>query len=148
MRLASLGVHEHWNNAVEKQYSRNLGIGDGIELVIASYATVDGPVENVSTGLRYDQIQHAITGAFSGEEIVVGEGTYFEDINFGGKNLTLRSTDPDDPAVVAATIINGSERAVEFIRGQDDRCALSGLTITGGQTGIYCAGSSPTTLCL
>jgi hypothetical protein len=32
-RLASLGVHEHWNNAQEKQYSRNLGKGEGIELV-------------------------------------------------------------------------------------------------------------------
>ena len=32
-RLASLGVHEHWNNAKEKKYSRNLGIGKGIELV-------------------------------------------------------------------------------------------------------------------
>jgi uncharacterized protein (DUF362 family) len=32
-RLASLGVHEHWNNPVEKQYSRNLGRGEGIELV-------------------------------------------------------------------------------------------------------------------
>jgi hypothetical protein len=32
-RLASLGVHEHWNNAIEKQYSRNLGTGCGIELV-------------------------------------------------------------------------------------------------------------------
>ncbi len=31
--LASLGVHEHWNNAAEKKYSRNLGTGDGIELV-------------------------------------------------------------------------------------------------------------------
>ena len=31
--LASLGVHEHWNNAGEKKYSRNLGKGAGIELV-------------------------------------------------------------------------------------------------------------------
>ena len=32
--LGSLGVHEHWNNAVAKQYSRNLGTnGTGIELV-------------------------------------------------------------------------------------------------------------------
>jgi hypothetical protein len=31
-RLASLGVHEHWNNPIDKQYSRNLGTGDGIEL--------------------------------------------------------------------------------------------------------------------
>jgi hypothetical protein len=29
----SLGVHEHWNNPMDKQYSRNLGTGEGIELV-------------------------------------------------------------------------------------------------------------------
>ena len=31
--LESLGVHEHWNNPVDKQYSRNLGSGEGIELI-------------------------------------------------------------------------------------------------------------------
>ena len=31
--MTSLGVHEHWNNAGSKQYSRNLGTGKGIELV-------------------------------------------------------------------------------------------------------------------
>jgi hypothetical protein len=31
--LGSLGVHEHWNNAKERKYSRNLGTGNGIELV-------------------------------------------------------------------------------------------------------------------
>jgi hypothetical protein len=33
VRLQSLGVHEHWNNAADKKYSRNLGTGKGIELV-------------------------------------------------------------------------------------------------------------------
>jgi hypothetical protein len=34
VRLASLGAHEHWNNPVAKQYSRNLSTnGTGIELV-------------------------------------------------------------------------------------------------------------------
>ena len=32
-RLASLGVHEHWDSASTKRYSRNLGTGLGIELV-------------------------------------------------------------------------------------------------------------------
>ncbi|MBM3335229.1 hypothetical protein FJY63_11260 [Candidatus Sumerlaeota bacterium] len=32
-QLQSLGVHEHWNNAADKKYSRNLGTGNGIELV-------------------------------------------------------------------------------------------------------------------
>ena len=31
--IGSLGTHEHWNNPVDKEYSRNLGTGDGIELV-------------------------------------------------------------------------------------------------------------------
>lgn len=31
--LESLGVHEHWNNSTEKKYTRNLGTGEGIELV-------------------------------------------------------------------------------------------------------------------
>jgi hypothetical protein len=32
-KLASLGVHEHWNNATERKYSRNLGRQEGIELI-------------------------------------------------------------------------------------------------------------------
>jgi hypothetical protein len=31
--FASLGVHEHWNNATEKEYTRNLKTGTGIELI-------------------------------------------------------------------------------------------------------------------
>ena len=30
--FASLGTHEHWNDSLHKQYSRNLGTGNGIEL--------------------------------------------------------------------------------------------------------------------
>ena len=37
-RLTSLGTHEHWNNPSDKQYSRNLGKGKGIELVAISTA--------------------------------------------------------------------------------------------------------------
>ena len=32
-RVTNLGVHEHWNNSVEKKYSRNLGKEEGIELI-------------------------------------------------------------------------------------------------------------------
>jgi len=39
--LASLGVHEHWNNSEERQYSRNLGTGDGIELIVTSVSGLD-----------------------------------------------------------------------------------------------------------
>jgi len=32
-KVENLGVHEHWNNSVDKQYSRNLGKDEGIELI-------------------------------------------------------------------------------------------------------------------
>jgi len=38
-RLGSLGVHEHWNNPIDRQYTRNLGTGDGIELIRISLPT-------------------------------------------------------------------------------------------------------------
>lgn len=34
--LSSLGVHEHWNNAVDRKYSRNLGLKEGIELIASA----------------------------------------------------------------------------------------------------------------
>jgi len=34
--LTSLGTHEHWNNPIDKKYSRNLGTGNGIELYYTS----------------------------------------------------------------------------------------------------------------
>jgi hypothetical protein len=40
--LASLGTHEHWNNSYDKQYSRNLGTGDGIELTSPMLADFNG----------------------------------------------------------------------------------------------------------
>ena len=38
--LNSLGVHEHWNNPVDRQYSRNLGFPGGIELFIPGQSPV------------------------------------------------------------------------------------------------------------
>ena len=31
--ISSLGVYEHWNDSLDREYSRNLGTGNGIELV-------------------------------------------------------------------------------------------------------------------
>jgi len=37
--IGSLGVCEHWNNVEEKKYSRNLNIGEGIELIFIEKKT-------------------------------------------------------------------------------------------------------------
>jgi hypothetical protein len=47
--IESLGVHEHWNNPIDMQYSRNLGTSNGIELVkIPSIDDID------NDGFAYD----------------------------------------------------------------------------------------------
>ena len=50
-RLASLGVHEHWNNEREKKYSRNLGTGEGIELVGLTAADMQASIIAPGAGL-------------------------------------------------------------------------------------------------
>jgi hypothetical protein len=42
VHVYSLGVHEHWDNATDKKYSRNLGTGDGIELIDVEQPYVTG----------------------------------------------------------------------------------------------------------
>lgn len=48
---ASLGVHEHWNNSTDKQYSRNLGTGNGIELI--SYKSLTTAINQTDQGSDY-----------------------------------------------------------------------------------------------
>ncbi|MGD8501438.1 MAG: right-handed parallel beta-helix repeat-containing protein, partial [Phycisphaerales bacterium] len=122
----------------------NYGQIEAVSLGFA-YSGIGGTVENLATGKYYDYIQHAIVSASAGDRIVVDEGIYHESINFKGKNLRVSSTDPDDPAVVAATVIDGSSRVVTFSGGEDASCVLSGFTITGGSRGVYCTdGTYPT----
>jgi hypothetical protein len=54
--IGSLGVHEHWNNADDKQYTRNLGTGNGIELVYQheTNAVSDTKHASPSTGFRLE----------------------------------------------------------------------------------------------
>lgn len=89
-------------------------------------------------------IQLAIQNSEPFGIVVVAPGTYFEAIHFGGRLLTLQSSNHHDPAVVAATRINASGlgAAVTFSGSEDQRFTrLQGFTITGGTTGIDGHGS-------
>jgi hypothetical protein len=58
VRLQSLGVHEHWNNAIEKKYTRNLGPGNGIELVKLQSATPTAVKEGRGTPSTFVLLQN------------------------------------------------------------------------------------------
>ncbi|MHC4498444.1 MAG: right-handed parallel beta-helix repeat-containing protein, partial [Planctomycetota bacterium] len=108
------------------------GKAHGMTLEV-SYSIVDGTVKNVATGKRYDYIQHSVNTAANGDEIVVYPETYYGNINFHGKTLKVRSANPTDPSVVAATLINGWGRgpAVTFESGEGSSSVLRGFTIQG-----------------
>lgn len=95
-------------------------------------------------------IQKGIAAAEDGDTVIVYPGTYFENIRFKGNNITVRSTDPNDPNAVAATIIDGGQNGsvVTFNSGEDATCVLTGFTITNGRSdrggGIMVSGASPT----
>ena len=141
--IASPFEQTWWTVKVYDQYGSTI-YADPIRVNFENSAT--HLIENITIGKRYGSFWHAIDYARNGHEIVVSPGVYQGKINFKGKNLTLRSTDPNDPAVVAATILtgDGNNNLVTFSNSEDASCVLAGFTITNANNGIYCFGSSPT----
>jgi len=84
---------------------------------------------------EYNFIQFAINDCNDGDVVIVSEGTYYENINFDGRNITLKSIDPNNPDIVSATIIDGSQAnsVVIFSGTEDSNCVMTGFTITGGR---------------
>lgn len=98
----------------------------------------------------YSTIQAGIDASVNGDTVLVQPGTYIENINFDGHNITLcsRFLIDSDTASIDSTIIDGDRAGVtvKFINGEDN-AAIVGFTIVNGQSGnaggILCYHSSP-----
>ena len=61
--LTSLGVHEHWNNSTDKQYSRNLATGNGIQLLaVDSRHDGDFDGDTLVTAADFTPLEECLAG--------------------------------------------------------------------------------------
>jgi beta propeller repeat protein len=79
-------------------------------------------------GGDFTSIQEAIYDSWNGDTILVRPGVYAEDIVFAGREVTLTSENPDDPNVVAATVLQGT---ITFYLNETLNSILRGFTIRG-----------------
>ena len=119
----------------------------------------DGSEENPFRTIQF-AIEHNNTS--NGDIILVGPGTYTENINFRGKDITVGSLTltTGNKSYVLETIIDGgspsnsdSSSVVTFIGGETSSAKLVGFTLQGGNGlmisnrryggGIYSKSSSP-----
>ena len=121
------------------------------------YVDVNGP-NDPGTGTFDDpfrRIQEAIDTSLEGDIVEIQAGIYTGpgnyDLDPGGKGIAIRSTNPEDPNIVANTIIdpNKAGRGFYFHSGEDANCIVTGLTIRNGYNGgkgggIFCYNSNAT----
>jgi predicted outer membrane repeat protein len=105
---------------------------------------LDAP-RNLFVPESFDTIEDAVLAARSGDTVVLSPNQVYlianpDGINFGGKQLVIRSADPNDPAVVASTVIDCrgsryvSKRAFRFSNGEQSDSKIEGITIRNAFT--------------
>jgi predicted outer membrane repeat protein len=131
----------------------------GVLLAITAYGAVcldsaQGVTRDVPA--QYATIQAAIDASSTGDVIVVAPGVYRgagnRNIDFKGKSITVRGTQPDDYETVFATVIDCqmSGRGFLFQTGETTAAILEGLTVANGQAdqgaGVCCNGTASPTI--
>lgn len=101
---------------------------------------------------EYATIQAAINACSDSDTVIIASGRYCglgnRNINLKGKAITVTSTEPTDPQIVNATVIDceGKGRGFVFYMGENTDSTVTGLTITNGYAllggAIYCYNNS------
>ena len=107
--------------------------------------------ETINIPADYGTIQAGIDAATNGDTVLVQPGTYVENINYNGNNITVGSLflTTLDTSYISQTVIDGDslDSVVKFANSEDSTAILTGFTITNGNAysggGIRCFDSSP-----
>ena len=130
---------------------RTLAVGGCAFLLIAVAAAIPVSAANVlNVPGSYPTIQAAINASANGDAVLVAPGTYFENIDFKGKLITVQSA--QGPSV---TTVDGGNLApvVNFSTAETAAAVLQGFTLQHGNAtfafayegaGIHISGASPT----
>lgn len=96
-----------------------------------------------SESATHGSINAAIRGAAAGDTILVEPGTWSEVVDFGGKDVEVRSTEGADQTILD---LGGRQwTAVYLGNGETNAAVLDGFTIrNAGARGVYAWNSSPT----
>ena len=122
-----------------------------ISSIILTSNLLSGQIINIPAD--YPTIQQGINAASNNDTVLVDIGTYVENINYSGKNITVASQYliTLDPIYISQTIINGGQNGsvVIFENEESNNAVFKGFTITNGYTnsnggGIMIDSASPT----
>ncbi|MBN1345169.1 MAG: hypothetical protein JXQ73_20915 [Phycisphaerae bacterium] len=132
------------------------------------YVVPPGGAEPDGSIIVVPSIQAAIDASAPGDEVILVPGTFVgagnRDLDFHGKAITVRGTDPLSPSVVEATVIDcggtaeAPHRGFYFHSGETRDSVVAGLTVKNGYGptvtwgpwtlsvggAVYCNESSPT----
>ncbi len=102
-------------------------------LFLLCFAFINASVINIPA----DQptIQAGIDSAVDADTVLVQPGTYVENVNYNGKNITVASLflTTQDTVYISQTIIDGNNvTSVVTFESGEDQALLSGFTITNG----------------
>ncbi len=98
---------------------------------------------------QYSTIQAGINASNMGDTVLVQEGRYIENINFGGHSILLASfyLATLDSSDITGTIIDGNGAGAVLTMENGEAVTIIGFTITGGAhdrgAGIRCIGAVP-----
>ncbi|UCC80717.1 MAG: right-handed parallel beta-helix repeat-containing protein [Candidatus Zixiibacteriota bacterium] len=92
----------------------------------------------------YPSIQDGINAASDNDTVLVWDGIYFENINFYGKSILVRSANGPEATIIQTATTNNP--IVIFEGGEDRNSVIEGFAVIGDLSywGIYCFNSSPT----